>query len=132
MPFDREHRLAVFAEAAAAAVQRKQTPTAVRLLAITMAEAVEAGCSEAADVARERLLELSPRHMLGRAETAADAVRDDEISQFLSTVRREYPYEEAELWVASRPADDRRPLDPSRPVCQQVTEWLVTAGRPGE
>ena len=125
---DRDRRVCVFAEAAAAALERGRTPAAVRLLAITMAEAVEAGHPEAAEAARERLLWLSPRHLVGNAADAAEAVRDPEISNFLRTVRRGLPFEEAELWADSRPADDRRTPDAGRPVGEQVAEWLREGG----
>ena len=126
---DRDRRLAVFGEAAATAIVRGHTATAVRLLAITAAEATEAGCPEAAEVARELLLKRAPRHALGRVANVAEAMRNPEISEILSSVRREFPFEEAELWAALRPVDDRPAADGSAPTCGQVTGWLQAADR---
>ena len=129
MPADRDRRLLVFAESAAAAVTRGQTPAAVRLLAIAMAEATEAGCPAAAEAARAKLLAVSPRHLVGRAASAAEAMRDAEISEFLSSVRRQLPFEEAELWADSRPADDRPDVG-GRTACKAAAAWLDAAAPP--
>ena len=125
-----DERLLVFGEAAAAAVSRGQTPAAVRLLVIVAAEAAEAGCGETAEAARGLLLKLAPRHALGRAGSVGAGLRDAEISQIVSSVRKSLPFEEAELWCRSRPADDRPAAEPGATACRVVSDWLDAAATP--
>lgn len=124
MESSEENRLQVWTEAAAWALCRQQGPAAQRLLLMTMDAATQAGWLQLADVARDRLVTLNPKHQVATFPTAADALRDDDISTLVRSVGRQIRFEEAERMVTSRPADDRLTLDPDSPAEPQLVKLL--------
>lgn len=119
-----EHRLAIWAEATAWALKRRQHSAAQRLLVLLIDAAAREGCLSVAEFARDRLLEVNGRHHVSRYDSALSAMKNEEFSQFLSSVRRQISFEEAEQMVCARPADDRRTVDERQPIEPQLISWL--------
>lgn len=54
-----------------------------------------------ANYCRNRILEHSPRHLVGRWPSLPEALVDDEFRSFLKQLRRKYPVEKAEQLLDS-------------------------------
>ena len=86
----------LFARLAVVSERRRQFPGRDRFLILAGAAATRAGCLDVAERCRRAVTVRSPRHLLGRYESFADALRDDEFQPFLRQTEKFCSLERAE------------------------------------
>lgn len=129
-PSDR--RLITWIEAAAWSLTRRQLPAAQRLLVIAIDTAVRAGYPELAENLQTRLLQLNANHHLARYASLTDAFESEDFQKFVSSVKRQISFEEAERLLDARPADDRLLVDDWHPIGPQLAQWLDSTDTPSD
>lgn len=68
-----------------------------KLLVLAGAAACRAGCLNVAERCREIIVRHSPRHLLARYATFADAMREDDFATLLKRLEKLCPFEQAEF-----------------------------------
>ena len=93
---DHEQAMLAYAHLAKASQDKRQLAGRDRFLVLAAAAACRAGWPQAADCCRRMLLEHNPRHLIGRQQTTADALRNEAFQTLLRQLERLCPYEHAE------------------------------------
>ena len=91
-----ERAMLLFARLAAVSESRRQFPGRDRFLILAGAAATRAGCPDVAERCRRAVAVRSPKHLLGRYESFADALRDEEFHPFLRQTEKFCTLERAE------------------------------------
>jgi hypothetical protein len=110
---DHERVMTAYARLAAASQHKQQPAGRDRFLILTAAAACQAGWPEVAAACRRLVLENNPRHLVGRWETLADALRSDEFPQFLKQLERACDPEHAEHLLTRLAGDANVPPAPA-------------------
>jgi hypothetical protein len=91
-----ERRLLGYAKLAAVARERGQHEGANRFLVLAGIAACRAGLLDVAERCRTLVVAGSPRHVVARYPSFADALRDDDFAPFRRMLERECPWERSE------------------------------------
>jgi hypothetical protein len=110
---DHERIMVAYARLAAASQHKRQPAGRDRFLVLTAAAACRAGWPEVAAACRRLVLENNPRHLVGRWETPAEALRSDEFPLFLRQLERTCNPEHAEYLLSQLAGDQAVPLAPA-------------------
>lgn len=94
-----EAAMRVYVQLAALSDQKKQFPVRDRFLLLGAVEACRAGWPDVAAKCRQILIASNPAHQIGRHETMADALRDEEFQQLVLHWERYCPFEKAEAML---------------------------------
>ncbi len=107
-----ERNLVIYARLAAASQAKRQLSGRDRFLVLAGVAATRAGWPSVAEEARRLVLANNPRHMVGRWETVADALRSDEFPVFLRQLQRICGPEQADHLLSSLESDPAVPPNP--------------------
>lgn len=119
-----EHRVVIWAEAVSWAISHRQSMPAQRLMVLFIDAALSDGLLRVGERAAERLITWNPRHLLAEYDSAAAAFRDEDFLTFVSSVRRQHAFEDAEQLIERRTADDRLQFETGIGFSRDVFDWL--------
>lgn len=88
--------LANYLHLARASGARRRPDVRTRLLVLAAVAAAYGSLNRIAAYCRQLVLQHNPRHIIGRWETVADALADEDFLHFLRHLERRYPFERVE------------------------------------
>lgn len=97
---DHERALLTYLKLADVAWRKGQRLGRDKLLVLAGAAALRAGWPDVAEGCRAAVVASSPRHLLGKYDTFANAMRDADFQPFLRRTERFCPFEQAEALLA--------------------------------
>lgn len=117
-----ERNLVIYARLAAASAAKQQLSGRDRFLILSGVAATRAGWPTIAAEARRLVLANNPRHLIGRWETFADALRSGEFPVFLRQLQRICGPEQADHLLSSLHSD---PAVPPEPDTDDLTDAIL-------
>ena len=100
--------LAIYLHLARASALRRRPLVTDRLLVLAAVTALHAALPPIAACCRAKVLAHNKHHLIGKWDSVADAVADEEFETFLQQLKRRYPPEKAEQMLASLGIDRAR------------------------
>lgn len=94
-----EAAMQVYVQLASLSEQKTQLPVRDRFLLLAAVEACRAGWPDVADRCRQKLVASNPAHQVGRHESMAAALRDEDFQQLVQHWERYCPFEKAEAML---------------------------------